>query len=76
MSYNETEIPRKRNDWVNMLRELRVGDEQVCSIGDRSRIAVSIAKNFPKVQGQPYRFATKKVDGETFKVIRLRDEWL
>lgn len=72
MSYNQTEIPTDRNDWIGWLRMFFVGEKKLADIKDRSKIATSIANNFHK--GTQYRFKTRKVDEETFEVQRLPDE--
>lgn len=68
MSYKQTPIKRKRNDWIGMLVELEVGDSFIADMEDRNRIAASISANF---KGSSIKFTTKKIDRQTFLVIRI-----
>lgn len=70
MSYEQLEIPRKRNDWVNMLRGLAVDDFFLADIKDRSKIATSISNGFHKTT--KYRFKTEKVNELTIRIIRVK----
>lgn len=67
MSYKQTPIKRKRNDWIGMLVELEVGESFIADIEDRNRIAASISANF---KDTPYRFTTRKKDEFTLIIKR------